>query len=70
MLWDQVRCPTLVIRGAESDLLRRQDAAAMTQRGPKARLVEFPGIGHAPALMAADQIAAVEAFLGEAGLGE
>jgi pimeloyl-ACP methyl ester carboxylesterase len=70
MLWDQVRCPTLVIRGAESDLLRRQDAAAMTQRGPKARLVEFPGIGHAPALMAADQIAAVEAFLGEAFLGE
>jgi pimeloyl-ACP methyl ester carboxylesterase len=35
----------------------------MTQRGPRARLVEFPGIGHAPALMAQDQIAAIEDFL-------
>jgi pimeloyl-ACP methyl ester carboxylesterase len=35
----------------------------MTERGPKARVVEFPGIGHAPALMAADQIAAIEDFL-------
>jgi hypothetical protein len=28
----------------------------MTRRGPKARLVQFDGIGHAPALMADDQI--------------
>lgn len=61
--WDAVRCPTLVIRGAESDLLRRADAEAMTRRGPRARLVEFPGIGHAPALMAPDQIAAIRDFL-------
>jgi len=51
--WDQIRCPTLVLRGAQSDVLRQTDAQAMTQRGPKAKLVEFPGIGHAPALMAA-----------------
>jgi pimeloyl-ACP methyl ester carboxylesterase len=62
-LWDAVRCPTLVLRGAESDLLRPGDAAEMARRGPKARVVEFPGIGHAPALMAADQIAVVEDFL-------
>ena len=61
--WDRIACPTLVLRGAESDLLRRPDALAMTQRGPRASLVEFPGIGHAPALMAADQIAAVRGFL-------
>jgi pimeloyl-ACP methyl ester carboxylesterase len=61
--WDAVRCPTLVIRGAESDLLRRADAEAMTRRGPRARLVEFSGIGHAPALMAQDQIAAIREFL-------
>ncbi|HKW52995.1 MAG TPA: alpha/beta hydrolase [Stellaceae bacterium] len=61
--WDAVRCPTLVIRGAESDLLRRADAEAMTQRGPRAKLVELPGIGHAPALMAPDQIAAIRDFL-------
>jgi pimeloyl-ACP methyl ester carboxylesterase len=61
--YDAVRCPTLVIRGADSDLLRRADAEAMTRRGPRARLVEFRGIGHAPALMAPDQIAAIREFL-------
>jgi pimeloyl-ACP methyl ester carboxylesterase len=62
-VWDAIRCPTLVLRGADSDLLRSADAAAMTARGPRAWLVEFPGIGHAPALMAADQIAVIEDFL-------
>lgn len=61
--WDAIRVPTLVLRGAESDLLRRADAEAMTRRGPRAKLVEFPGIGHAPALMAADQIAVIRDFL-------
>ncbi|MGH7124756.1 MAG: alpha/beta fold hydrolase [Stellaceae bacterium] len=61
--WDRVSCPTLVLRGANSDLLRRPDALLMTQRGPRAGLVEFPGVGHAPALMATEQIAAVRGFL-------
>jgi pimeloyl-ACP methyl ester carboxylesterase len=61
--YDGIRCPTLVLRGAESDLLRRETAMAMTQRGPKARLVEFAGVGHAPTLMHADQIGVVKEFL-------
>ena len=61
--WDRIGCPTLVLRGAQSDLLRPPDAEAMTRRGPKARLIEFPGIGHAPALMADDQIAVIRDFL-------
>ncbi len=61
--WDRVACPTLVLRGANSDLLQRPDALAMTRRGPRARLIEFRGVGHAPALMAPDQIAAVRGFL-------
>jgi pimeloyl-ACP methyl ester carboxylesterase len=61
--WDAVRCPTLLIRGAQSDLLSRETAAQMTQRGPKAKLVELPGIGHAPTLLHADQIAIVREFL-------
>ena len=61
--WDAITAPTLLIRGAESDVLRHDDAVAMTQRGPRARLVELPGIGHAPALRAADQIALVRDFL-------
>lgn len=66
LLWqryDSLRCPTLVLRGAESDLLTHETALAMTQRGPKARLVELAGVGHAPTLVAADQVALVQEFL-------
>ena len=61
--YDQIQCPTMVIRGAQSDLLRPDDAMAMRERGPHAAIVEFPGIGHAPALMADEQIAAIRDFL-------
>jgi len=61
--YDALSCPTLVIRGAESDLLSAETARAMTQRGPGARLVELPGIGHAPTLIRDDQIAIVKDFL-------
>jgi pimeloyl-ACP methyl ester carboxylesterase len=66
MLWqlyDNIKAETLVIRGKQSDLLSPQTAQAMTQRGPRARLVEFEGVGHAPTLIAADQVAAVAGFL-------
>ena len=62
-VWDAVRCPTLLLRGAESDLLSPDTAAAMRGRGPKPRFVEFPGVGHAPMLLAPEQIAPVAAFL-------
>ncbi len=62
-LWDAVSCPTLVIRGAQSDLLSRETAQAMTRRGPQAKVVELAGVGHAPTLLHADQIAIVHEFL-------
>ena len=61
--YDAIRCPTLLLRGAESDLLSRATAEAMTQRGPKARLVELAGVGHAPMLVVDDQVAVVREFL-------
>ena len=61
--YDAITCPTLLLRGADSDLLTRGTARAMTQRGPKARLVEFAAVGHAPTLVAADQIDVVREFL-------
>lgn len=61
--WDRLRCPTLVLRGAESDILAPATAAAMTQRGPRARVHEFAGVGHAPTLVHADQIEVVRRFL-------
>jgi pimeloyl-ACP methyl ester carboxylesterase len=66
MLWagyDAIRCPTLLLRGAESDLLSHATALAMTQRGPRARLHEFDGVGHAPTLVAPQQVAVVRQFL-------
>jgi len=66
MLWqmyDAIESPTLLLRGAQSDLLSHATAVAMTQRGPRARLVEFPAVGHAPTLVAPDQVEAVQTFL-------
>ena len=66
LLWhayDAIACPTLVLRGAESDLLTAQTARAMTERGPKARLHEFAGVGHAPTLVVPEQIEVVREFL-------
>lgn len=62
-LYDSLTPQTLLLRGANSDLLSPATAQAMTQRGPKARLVEFAGVGHAPTLIAADQVDAVASFL-------
>lgn len=62
-MYDAIRCPTLLLRGAQSDLLNLETALEMSRRGPQAALVEFAGIGHAPVLMDEDQIAPVKDFL-------
>ena len=62
-VFDAIRCPTLLLRGADSDLLALETAQAMTQRGPKAKLHQFAGVGHAPTLVQDDQIAALREFL-------
>jgi len=61
--WDRIRCPTLALRGACSDVLAGETARDMQARGPRARVVEFAGIGHAPWLMDEAQIAPVRDFL-------
>jgi pimeloyl-ACP methyl ester carboxylesterase len=61
--WDAIRCPALVLRGAQSDLLTPETCAQMKQRGPKAQVVEIAGVGHAPTLMHDDQIRMVRDFL-------
>jgi len=66
LLWqsyDRLRCPTLLLRGVQSDLLSLETAHAMTERGPRARLVQFDGVGHAPMLVQDDQRAVVREFL-------
>lgn len=61
--WDSLRQPTLLLRGAVSDLLSAATAQAMCERGPKARLVQFDGVGHAPMLVQPGQRAVVRDFL-------
>ncbi|MBI5785263.1 MAG: alpha/beta hydrolase [Rhodocyclales bacterium] len=61
--YDAVTCPTLLVRGAQSDLLTVATAREMGERGPRARLAEIQNVGHAPVLMADDQIGIVRDFL-------
>ena len=69
-LYDHISATTLVLRGAQSDLLSPETAQAMALRGPRARTVEFDGVGHAPTLIAPDQVATVVDFLMTAGPAE
>jgi len=62
-LYEAIHCPTLLVRGAESDLLSHDTALAMTRRGPRATLLEIPGVGHAPMFMDDEQVAPVRDFL-------
>jgi pimeloyl-ACP methyl ester carboxylesterase len=61
--WDHLPVPALILRGAQSDLLTPETARRMLERNPRARLVAFDGVGHAPTLRSGDQIAAVRDFL-------
>ncbi|GMV74372.1 MAG: hypothetical protein AMXMBFR78_13230 [Rubrivivax sp.] len=61
--WDSLALPVLLLRGADSDLLSKATAQAMTERGPKARCVEFAGVGHAPTLVQPAQRKVVRDFL-------
>lgn len=62
-LWDAISCPTLVLRGAQSDLLAADKAEEMTRRGPRPRLITVPDCGHAPMLNVPGQLAPLAAFL-------
>ena len=65
-MYDTIGAQTLLVRGAQSDLISAATAAAMRSRGPRARSIELEGVGHAPTFVADDQVAiAVDFFLGD-----
>ncbi len=69
-VWEKVTCPTLILRGEDSDLLHASTVREMSKRGAaaekgKVRTIEVRGCGHAPALMADYQIALIEEFLAD-----
>jgi pimeloyl-ACP methyl ester carboxylesterase len=61
--YDAVEAKTLLIRGANSDVLPSSVADDMRARGPKPQFVELDGIGHAPTLVARDQQDLLASFL-------
>lgn len=61
--WEDIECPTLVLRGADSDLLLPEWAERMSQTGPMAQVIEIEGCGHAPALNKTYQTQLVANFL-------
>lgn len=65
--YDAIENPTLLLRGASSDVLSPGVAEAMTLRGPRPRLVVLPGCGHAPTLASAEEIALLRDFLADRG---
>lgn len=62
-VWSKLECPTLVLRGAQSEVLLKRTLDEMRERKPDLEVVEFAGVGHAPALMSAEQIRVVREFL-------
>ena len=62
-VWGKVSCPVLVLRGTQSEVLTAATVEEMRRRKPDLEVVEFPGVGHAPWLMSAAQIAPVRRFL-------
>jgi|GraSoi_2013_60cm_1033757.scaffolds.fasta_scaffold04165_2 pimeloyl-ACP methyl ester carboxylesterase len=62
-VWSKLECPTLVLHGAESEVLLPATLAEMRSRKPDVEIAEFAGVGHAPALMSEEQIRVVKDFL-------
>jgi pimeloyl-ACP methyl ester carboxylesterase len=61
--WGTLDCEVLCLRGAESDLLTKAIAARMQSEGPRCRVIEIQGCGHAPCLNVPEQIGPVREFL-------
>ena len=61
--WHDVKCPVLVMRGEDSDLLTPEVISNMSILQPKMDVIEIPNAGHAPALMSALEIESVSNWL-------
>ncbi|MBS1197269.1 MAG: alpha/beta hydrolase fold protein [Proteobacteria bacterium] len=49
--WETIRCPVLVVHGADSTTLTAETIAQMRQTRPDLTVVDIPNTGHAPHLM-------------------
>ncbi len=63
-MWEAIKpVPTLLIRGEHSDILTRETALAMQAQHPALTFREIENTGHAPALMAKNQVDMVTGWL-------
>ena len=62
-VYDQIKCPTLVFHGVNSDLCLPVIVEKMESRGPKPKVVHFEGIGHTPMFNNEEQFNLVVDFL-------
>ncbi len=62
--WENLKCPVLLLRGGDSDIFTQDTADAMCKsHAAGCKLITYPGVGHAPALMDKEQINNVKQWL-------
>jgi len=61
--WDAIQCDVLLLRGEQSDMLSREIAAQMVQRGKRTILREVVGCGHAPPLLSHEEMECVTTWI-------
>jgi len=62
-VWEKVRCPVLILRGEQSDVLTETTVTEMCRIHPQTQVVTFANVGHAPALLNDEQQSVVENWL-------
>ena len=60
--YDAIHADMLIVRGGNSDLLSEATVRKMCERNPRARSIEIPGVGHAPAFISPEQVSLVREF--------
>lgn len=62
-LWNQVKLPMLILRGANSNVLSAETLDQMCAGRTDVTSCTFEGVGHAPALMNQEQISIIKQFI-------
>ena len=68
-VWSEIQTPTLILHGADSDILSTDTIRAMRSTNLNTESITFPNVGHAPALMAPEQIRPVVNWLDRTVIG-
>ena len=61
--WETIRCPVLVVHGADSTTLTAETITQMRQTRPDIEVVDIPATGHAPHLMSQEQADIIRQWL-------